>query len=42
MQAGWADASRVKGVALVAAAAEPLVFLPGRPAAQRAPDARRV
>jgi hypothetical protein len=41
VEAGWTDASRVKGVPLVAAGAEPLVFLAGRPAAERAADARR-
>ena len=40
MKAGWADASGVKGVPLVAARAEPPVFLAGRPAAERAADAR--
>jgi hypothetical protein len=41
VQAGWADASRVERVPLIAAGAEPLVLFPGRPAAERAADARR-
>ena len=40
VQAGCADASGVEGVSLVAALAEPLVFFPWRPAAERAADAR--
>ena len=39
MQAGWADASSIKSVPFVATSANPFVFLAGRPAAQRAPDA---
>ena len=41
VKAGWADASRVKGVPLVAAGAEPVIFLAGRPATKWALDARR-
>jgi len=40
VQASRAYASRVEGIPLVAAGAEPLVFFAGRPAAQRATDAR--
>jgi hypothetical protein len=40
METGWADTSRVKAVPLVAAGAKPLVLIAGRPAAERAPDAR--
>lgn len=40
MQASWAHAARIKGVPFQAACAEPLVFLVGRPAAQRAADLR--
>ena len=39
MQARWADSSRVERVPLVAAGAEPFVFLSGRPAAEWAADA---
>jgi len=39
MQAGWAHTSSIEGVPLVAAGAEPLIFLAGRPAAERAADA---
>ena len=35
-----ADAARVEGIPLVAAGTKPLVLLAGRPAADRAPDAR--
>jgi hypothetical protein len=35
VHAGWADASRVEGVPLVAADAEPFVFFAGRPLAER-------
>jgi hypothetical protein len=42
VEAGWADASRVEGVPLIPALAKPLVFFAGRPAAEWAPDARRV
>jgi hypothetical protein len=41
MKAGGADATCVERVPLVAAGAEPFVFLPGRPAAEWALDARR-
>ena len=41
VQAGWAHASRVERVPLVAALAEPAIFFAGRPAAERAADARR-
>ena len=40
VKAGRADASGVESVPLLAAGAEPLVFFPGRPAAERAADAR--
>jgi hypothetical protein len=40
MEAGGADAPSIEGVPLIAAGAEPFVFLAGRPAAQRAADAR--
>jgi hypothetical protein len=40
VQVGWADASSVKGVPRIAAGAEPLVLLAGRPSAERAADAR--
>jgi hypothetical protein len=40
VQARGADASRVERVPLVAADAEPLILLAGRPAAMRAPDTR--
>jgi hypothetical protein len=39
MKAGGAHASRVEGVPLIAAGAEPLVLLAGRPTAERAPNA---
>jgi hypothetical protein len=42
VKAGWAYASGVERVPLVPAGAEPSVFFPGRPAAERAPDARRL
>ena len=42
MEARWADASRVEGIPFVSARAEPFVFFTGRPAAERAPDARRL
>ena len=42
VKAGWADAARVEGIPLVPAGAEPFVFFAGRPAAQRAADARRL
>jgi hypothetical protein len=41
MQARRADASRVERVPLVAAGAEPLVFIARRPTAERAADTRR-
>jgi hypothetical protein len=41
VKARRADASRIERIPLVAAGAEPFVFLSGRPAAERAPDARR-
>jgi hypothetical protein len=40
VKARWADASGVERVPLIAALAEPFVFLAGRPAAERAADAR--
>jgi hypothetical protein len=40
VQAGWADASRIEGIPLIAAGAEPFVFFAGRPTAERAADAR--
>ena len=39
-QASWADSTRVERVPLIPACAEPFVFLAGRPAAERAADAR--
>ena|SRR5579864_3875205 len=42
VQACGAHASGVERVPLVAAGAEPLVFFAGRPAAERAADARRL
>jgi hypothetical protein len=39
MQARWADASRIKCVPIVPTSAEPVVFLAGRPATERAADA---
>src|ERR1700745_3124096 len=42
VETGWADASGVKGVPLVPTSTEPFVFLAGRPAAERATDARRL
>ena len=40
VKANWADASRVEGIPLIAARAEPFVFFAWRPTAQRATDAR--
>ena len=40
VQAGWADASRIEGIPLIAAGAEPFVFFARRPTAERAADAR--
>jgi len=40
MQAGWADASRIERVPRMTAFAKPFVFFAGRPAAERAADAR--
>jgi hypothetical protein len=40
VKASWTDASRVEGVTFIAAGAKPFVFFAGRPAAQRAADAR--
>jgi hypothetical protein len=40
VETGWADASRVKGVPLVAAGAKPFIFLAGRPPAKWAADTR--
>jgi hypothetical protein len=40
VKAGWADASRLECVPLIAACAEPPVFLAGRPTAKQAADAR--
>ena len=37
----WADASGVERIPHIAALAEPVIFLAGRPAAERAADARR-
>jgi len=39
MEAGWADASCVERVPLIAARAKPFVLFAGRPAAERAADA---
>jgi hypothetical protein len=41
VKARWADASSVERVPRMTALAEPLIFLAGRPAAQRAADVRR-
>jgi hypothetical protein len=41
VKAGWADASGVERIPHIAARTEPLVFFTGRPAAERAADARR-
>jgi hypothetical protein len=40
VKAGWADASSVEGVPIVSACAEPFIFFSGRPATDRAADAR--
>jgi hypothetical protein len=40
MEANWANSTSIEGVPLIAALAEPFVFLAGRPAAERASDAR--
>jgi hypothetical protein len=40
VKARGADASGVERIPLIAAGAEPLIFLPGRPAAERVADAR--
>jgi len=42
MQAGGADASSIECVPLIAAGAEPEVFLAGRPTAEGAPDSRAI
>jgi hypothetical protein len=42
MEASWADASRIERVPRMTALTEPVIFLAGRPAAQRAADARRL
>jgi hypothetical protein len=42
VKARCADASRVKGVPLIAAGAKPFIFLAGRPAAERAADKWRL
>ena len=41
LEAGRADASGIERVPLIPALAEPLVFFPGQPTAERATDARR-
>src|ERR1700745_4397853 len=41
VETGWADASSIKRVPRMTALAEPVIFLAGRPAAERAADARR-
>jgi hypothetical protein len=41
VHAGWADASRVEGIPLIAAGAKPLVLFAGRPAAERAANTWR-
>jgi hypothetical protein len=41
VEARWADASRIERVPLIAAGAEPAIFFAGRPATERAADARR-
>jgi hypothetical protein len=40
IQAGWADASRIKGIPRMTALAEPFAFVSWRPTAQRAADLR--
>ena len=40
MKAGWADPSCVEGIPFKAARAKPFVFFAGRPATERALDAR--
>jgi hypothetical protein len=40
VEARRANSSRIEGIPLIAAGAEPFVFLAGRPAAERAADAR--
>ena len=40
LKASWAHAARVEAVPIEATGAEPVVFFPRRPAAQRASDAR--
>src|SRR5215472_7041777 len=41
VKASWAVASRLECVQIIAPRAEPFVFFPRRPAAQRAADSRR-
>jgi hypothetical protein len=41
VKTGWADAACIECVPFESARAEPFVFLAGRPAAERAADARR-
>jgi len=41
VEAGWADASCIKSIPLIAAGAEPFVVFARRPTAQRAADVRR-
>ena len=40
METGWADASTIERVLFVSAVTRPSVFFAGRPAAERAADAR--
>lgn len=40
MLASWADPSRIECVPRMSTVTEPMVFLPGRPAAERALDTR--
>jgi hypothetical protein len=40
VQAGWAHSPCIEGVPRMTAVAEPFVFFAGRPAAERAADAR--
>src|SRR5437660_6833864 len=42
VKARWADGSGIECVPLIPALAEPLVFFPGQPTAERATDARRL
>jgi hypothetical protein len=41
VEAGWADAARVERIPLISAGTRPAVVFAGRPAAERAADARQ-